>query len=94
MPECSIGFFPDVGATYFLPRLSEKIGIFLGLTGHRLFGIDLYKVGLATHFVPSERIKDLERDLLLLRDPGRNFRAPSAIFTSKITSLCFRFQES
>ncbi|XP_074602265.1 3-hydroxyisobutyryl-CoA hydrolase, mitochondrial-like [Brevipalpus obovatus] len=69
MPECSIGFFPDVGATYFLPRLSEKIGIFLGLTGHRLSGIDLYKVGLATHFIPSERIKDLERDLLLLKDP-------------------------
>ena len=33
MPEVSIGFFPDVGSTYLLPRLPGKIGAYLALTG-------------------------------------------------------------
>ncbi|XP_018047151.1 PREDICTED: 3-hydroxyisobutyryl-CoA hydrolase, mitochondrial-like [Atta colombica] len=38
IPETSIGFFPDAGATYFLSRLKGKLGIYLGLTGHKLQG--------------------------------------------------------
>ena len=33
MPETAIGFFPDVGASYFLSKLDNGIGLFLGLTG-------------------------------------------------------------
>ena len=40
MPETLIGFFPDVGATYFLPRLDGEMGIYLGLTGHQLKAYD------------------------------------------------------
>ena len=36
MPETGIGLVPDVGGAYFLPRLPGSIGMFLGLTGHRL----------------------------------------------------------
>lgn len=36
MPETGIGFFPDVGASYFLSRLSHKMGHYLGLTGERI----------------------------------------------------------
>ncbi|XP_011707101.1 PREDICTED: 3-hydroxyisobutyryl-CoA hydrolase, mitochondrial isoform X2 [Wasmannia auropunctata] len=68
MPETAIGLFPDVGATYFLSRLKGKLGIYLGLTGHRLRGIDVLLAGIATHFVPSEKLADLKRDLLTLRD--------------------------
>lgn len=35
MPETGIGFFPDVGGGYFLPRCPGKIGMYLGLTGAR-----------------------------------------------------------
>lgn len=39
MPETAIGLFPDVGGSYFLPRLKNKLGLYLGLTGDRLKGI-------------------------------------------------------
>lgn len=38
MPETAIGFFCDVGGTYFLPRLKGKLGLYLALTGDRLKG--------------------------------------------------------
>lgn len=56
MPETAIGFFPDVGSTYFLPRLPAGVGMWLGLTGARLRGSDAVAVGLATHFVPSDAL--------------------------------------
>jgi len=36
MPETGIGLFPDVGGTYFLPRLPGALGMFLALTGQSL----------------------------------------------------------
>ncbi|MFT3659848.1 MAG: enoyl-CoA hydratase/isomerase family protein [Gordonia sp. (in: high G+C Gram-positive bacteria)] len=81
MPETAIGFFPDVGASYFLPRLPEGVGLWLGLTGARLRGADAVAVGLATHFVPAadlpvlaQRIRDgvpLGEVLAPHRDPVR-----------------------
>lgn len=47
MPETGIGFFPDVGATYALPRLrSAALGAYLGLTGARLSGHDVVAAGV------------------------------------------------
>lgn len=60
MPETSIGFFPDAGASWFLPRLMGNIGLFLGLTGLHLRGADTYAAGIATHFVPSDMIPACE----------------------------------
>src|ERR1700739_4823054 len=36
MPETAIGFFPDIGATFLLPRLPGELGTYLGLTGLRV----------------------------------------------------------
>ena len=55
MPETAIGLFPDVGASYFLPRLADGLGLYLGLTGRRLGGADCLWAGLATHYLPSDR---------------------------------------
>lgn len=33
MPETGLGLHPDVGGSYFLPRLQGKLGTYLGLTG-------------------------------------------------------------
>jgi enoyl-CoA hydratase len=53
MPETGIGLFPDVGGSYFLPRLPGEIGMYLGLTGARLKAGDAVYAGVATHYVPA-----------------------------------------
>jgi enoyl-CoA hydratase len=63
MPETGIGLFPDVGASFLLPRLPGALGMFLGLTGSRLAGADAVHAGLATHFVPRDRLHDLSEAL-------------------------------
>ena len=55
MPEVGIGFFPDVGATWFLPRMPGELGTYCGLTGERFGGADAIAAGLATHRIPSAR---------------------------------------
>ncbi|XP_011497619.1 PREDICTED: 3-hydroxyisobutyryl-CoA hydrolase, mitochondrial [Ceratosolen solmsi marchali] len=65
MPETAIGLFPDVGGSYFLSRLKGKFGLFLGLTGYRLKGVDVLHVGVATHFVPSNKLESVYNELLL-----------------------------
>lgn len=59
MPETAIGFFPDIGATYFLPRLPGRLGYYLALTGTRMTGADAVHAGLATHFVRREKLAAL-----------------------------------
>jgi enoyl-CoA hydratase len=59
MPEVSIGFFPDVGATWFLPRLPGKLGAYCALTGERLGAADAVAATVATHRVSSSRFPDL-----------------------------------
>lgn len=49
MPEVGIGLFPDVGATYALPRLPGATGMYLALTGERVRDGDAVSLGLATH---------------------------------------------
>jgi enoyl-CoA hydratase len=53
MPETGIGLFPDVGGSYFLPRLPGETGMYLALTGARLKSADAVNSGVATHFVPA-----------------------------------------
>ena len=59
MPEVSIGFFPDVGGTYLLSNAPGELGTHLGLTGGTASGADAIAIGLADHFVPSDRLAEL-----------------------------------
>ena len=63
MPETGIGLFPDVGGTWFLPRLQGELGTWLALTGAKLKGSDVVSVGLATHYCASDQTRQLKRDL-------------------------------
>jgi enoyl-CoA hydratase/carnithine racemase len=63
MPETAIALFPDVGTSFVLPRLPGAIGTWLALTGARLTGAESVHAGLATHFVPRERLPALRAAL-------------------------------
>lgn len=58
MPETGIGLFPDVGGGWYLSRLAGRLGQFLALTGARLDGSECKEVGLATHYLDSEKLEE------------------------------------
>jgi len=59
MPEVGIGFFPDVGATWFLPRMPGELGTYCALTGERFGAADGCGAGIATHRIMSARFDAL-----------------------------------
>jgi enoyl-CoA hydratase len=63
MPETTIGLFPDVGGGWYLSRLPGQVGKYLALTGARLDGADCLGLGLATHYLPAERIESVKAQL-------------------------------
>jgi enoyl-CoA hydratase len=63
MPEVGIGFFPDVGASYVLPRLPHRVGRYFALTGERANAGDAIALGLAHVFVPSAQMGELAKAL-------------------------------
>ncbi|MCY1362793.1 Fatty acid oxidation complex subunit alpha [compost metagenome] len=60
MPEVGIGFFPDVGGSYFLPRLPGELGTYLGITGCQVRAADALYANLADYYLPSERLAELD----------------------------------
>ncbi len=64
MPETGIGFFPDVGGGWFLPRLGLPVGMWLGLTGHRLKGGEVASAGIASHFMEAAVVEAVKASLL------------------------------
>ncbi|KAI0317463.1 ClpP/crotonase [Amylostereum chailletii] len=69
MPETKIGYFPDVGASYFLSRLDGELGTYLALTGTTLAGRAVFELGMATHFISSSRVPILLDRLATLEEP-------------------------
>lgn len=69
MPETDIGFFPDVGTTFALPRVINfankncQMALFLCSTGEIITGADSYVLGLASHYVPHDNLENLQARL-------------------------------
>lgn len=96
MPETGIGLFPDVGGSWFLPRLGGELGIWLALTGARLKGGDVLAAGLATHFVASDQLPELKRRVLagealdtVLADYAQASQVPDYAEHLDIINHCF-----
>lgn len=51
MPESKLGLFTDIGMAFVLTKLRNNIGVFLGITGERLAGLELYETGIANFYV-------------------------------------------
>ncbi len=60
MPETGIGLFPDVGATFMLPRRPGALGCYLGLSGARLGAADCVYAGIGTAHVAADGLAALE----------------------------------
>nr|GMD44336.1 3-hydroxyisobutyryl-CoA hydrolase-like protein 2, mitochondrial [Ipomoea batatas] len=71
-PESQIGFHPDGGASYYLPRLPGYLGEYLALTGEKLNGVEMIACGLATHYVLKERLPWIEERLGKLMTDDRS----------------------
>jgi len=64
MPETGIGLFPDVGGGWFLPRLPGRVGAWLAVTGARIDGADCAAIGIATHYMSSDRVEAVKARIL------------------------------
>ena len=69
MPETGIGFFPDVGGAYFLPRMPRNVGIYCGMTGARLGQADCLKFDLVTHAVEPDQFASILEEISNGADP-------------------------
>ena len=63
MPETGIGFFPDVGGSYILPRMPRKLGIYCGMTGARLGQVDCKNFGLITHTIDPDCFEQIVNEI-------------------------------
>ncbi|MCF5805631.1 enoyl-CoA hydratase/isomerase family protein [Pseudomonas tremae] len=63
MPEVGIGYFPDVGGSYFLSRLPGEIGTWLGVTGLQIGAADALYCGLANWSMNSAMLPRLDHML-------------------------------
>lgn len=64
MPETGIGFFPDIGGSYFLSRFPGHLGMYLGLTGLSVGPADAYHLGVATHVIGSEHFEVIKQTMI------------------------------
>ncbi len=82
MPETGIGFFPDIGAGYFLSRCKNKMGYYLGLTGDRIGASDARSLGLVNHVVSSQNLNELVDTLAKEAFTARDRQHVSSVINS------------
>jgi len=91
MPETAIALFPDVGTSHVLSHLpgdkGGALGRWLALTGARLTGAEAVEAGLATHFVPRERLPALREALLSSADPAAVERHAEPVPPGRVAAL-------
>jgi enoyl-CoA hydratase/carnithine racemase len=88
MPEVGIGFFPDVGASFFLSRLPGSLGLYLALTGAQIRAADSLYVGLADYYLAPDAIKQLDEVLDTLQWPWSSAEESFAEVESAVRGLC------
>lgn len=64
MPEMNIGFFPDVGASYFLNKMPGQSGRYLALTSSIIKAEDILYTGGADYILKSNTLPKLKEEML------------------------------
>ncbi len=63
MPEVKLGYIPDSSSSYYLPRIfkgSKEMGMYLGVMGNSIKGVDVAKLGIATHYADSKSLAKMK----------------------------------
>ena len=93
MPETAIGFFPDVGGSYFLSRLKNNIGLLLGLTGYILNANEILSLELGTHYCPINELDNLIDEYIFKGTINNFIKTPldnsSILINTNLISECF-----
>jgi len=88
MPEISIGLYPDVGGSYFLNRMPDNCGLFLGLTGASINAADAKYCHLADYFVVNDNKESFIKQLTHL-----DWQESSALNHEKLSNLLTSFEQ-
>jgi len=101
MPETSIGFFPDVGGSYFLSRCPGQTGVYLALTSTRIQAADTQYLGLTDYYIHSTKLTALIQALLehleptlianIFKDFCENTASPALAIDRQFIDECFSF---
>jgi enoyl-CoA hydratase/carnithine racemase len=69
--ECSFGYVPHAGTSYYASRMPGDFGTFLTLTGMSMSGKDAIKIGLAEALIEEPSTYEHEvADILNAMDPS------------------------
>ena len=86
MPEVAIGFFPDVGAGYFLNKKFQELGHFLGLTGARFGADDALDLDLADY-----KIEGVKKDEVFSKFLGETWDIGEKAVKEKLSGLLSQY---
>jgi enoyl-CoA hydratase/carnithine racemase len=86
MPEQTIGLYPDVGGSYFLHKMPESVGLFLGLTSASINCDDARFVSLADHYVSSDKFNEMMGALLNIQ--WTNIASDNHTMLSELLAEC------
>ncbi|MCC5879437.1 MAG: enoyl-CoA hydratase/isomerase family protein [Idiomarina sp.] len=87
MPEVTIGLYPDVGGTYFLNRMTDGLGLLMGLTGAAMNASDALYLQLADHFAPQA-----EKEAVLTRLENIEWGDTAALNKEKLSDVLNQFE--
>ncbi|AUD63924.1 hypothetical protein BK010_10110 [Tenericutes bacterium MO-XQ] len=83
MPETKIGFFPDVGASYFLNQLPHHVGKYIGILGPVLTSNDLFYLNIADYVVIHNQWLEVEEALFSLKFNNNNIKEDVSMLLDK-----------
>ena len=85
MPENYIGFFPDVGASYFCKNFLYNFGLYMCVTGIKANAATCLNTKIATHYLESNKKKEL---LDCLREYCKHSKYSLAYLLSQLCKDC------
>ena len=89
MPETGIGFFPDIGGSFFLSRIANEIGIYLGLTGDRIGYLESLYIELINYTVDKNYFNNIINVLLNI---DINNKTTNQNINSLINEIIIKYQ--